>query len=106
MLMEIQLILIGGIYGVQAFEPVALTDLPATVRAFATELAAGGGSTAEPDTSALTPRTERETFEIEISRNDGTKATYSWPMDARADDPRLDQLYEALWSTAKPVPQP
>ena len=102
--MKLQLFLIGGIYGFQALEPVELIDLPIDVRGFASELASGEGSITE-DTTLGVNRTERQTFRIEISRDDGTKVTYSWPETARAMDSRVDQLIDALWRSAKPVQQ-
>jgi hypothetical protein len=103
--MKLQLIMIGGIYGLQALEPVDLIDLPSEVRAFATELASGEGS--EPgDPAPEAARTERQTFRVEISRDDGTKVTYSWPETARASEPRVDRLIDALWRVAKPARQP
>jgi hypothetical protein len=103
--MKLQLIMIGGIYGFQALEPVDLIDLPAEVRAFATELASGEGSTPDEPTAEVGGRTERQTFRIEISRDDGTKVTHSWPETARANEPQVNRLIDALWRAAKPAQQ-
>lgn len=100
--MELKLILIGGIYGMQALEPVDVTDLPGEQRAFASELASAAGTASDAPAAAVA-RTEGQTFRIEISRDDGTTVTHSWPESARARDPRLDQLIDTLWRTAKPA---
>ena len=110
--MKVRLKTSGGIAGGQEFEPVERRTLESELPRESIELLESLALTEDvphdPAEGARVRgseevRTEKQVFEIEIMREDGTSKFYNWHDVTLEKDRRLGRLVNAILRVSKPV---